>query len=179
MNKNKYKVIAAVSIILISMSLFSCSMGKQYKNIGDAIQLKNTEITIEKIEQYDTMEYVSPTDGYVFIAVKFNYKNITSSALEYKSLPIIAFMASDKTSYSVNYDASNVYALLNGVDYSIMTTSLDAGAARADAEVYEVPKNDLTGKEFLIKIDNTNTYIKVDVSQINTNTNQNNTTTKQ
>ncbi|NMC57395.1 MAG: hypothetical protein GYA50_09270, partial [Eubacteriaceae bacterium] len=84
-----------------------------------------------------------------------------------------------KTSYSINYDASNVYALLNGVDYSIMTTSLEAGAVRNDAEVYEVPKSDLTGKEFLIKIDNTNTYIKVDVSQINHVTDENTDTTQQ
>ncbi|NMC57732.1 MAG: hypothetical protein GYA50_10980, partial [Eubacteriaceae bacterium] len=87
MNKNKFKAIAVISILLISMSLFSCSMGKQYKNIGDVIQLKNTAITVEKVELYDTMEYVSPTDGFAFIAIKFNYKNTTSSTLEYKGLP--------------------------------------------------------------------------------------------
>lgn len=176
MNKNKYKVIAVISIILISMSLFSCSAGKQYKNIGDVIQLKSCEITVEKIEQFDTMEYITPAEGNVFIAIKFNYKNITSSSMEYKSLPIITLMASDKTTYKVNYDASYVYALINGVDYAVMQDALDSNATRNDAEVYEVPASDLTGKELMIKIDSTSNYIKVDLSQ--NNTTENNTDEK-
>ena len=167
MYKYKFKAIAVISIILISMTLFSCNLAKQYKNLGDTIKLKNCEITVERVEQFDIMEYISPEEGNVFIAIKFNYKNITTASLEYKSMPIITLMTSDKKTYKVNYEASYIYALLNGVDYSAMTDALDASQIRQDAEVYEVSASDLASKELLIKIDNTNTYIKVDLSQIN------------
>jgi hypothetical protein len=182
MKTNKVKIIFLISAIIISMSFFSCSIGKEYKNVGDVTKLKNCEITVEKIEKYSYMEYVTPQDGNVFVAIKFNYKNTTDASLEYKSLPIIALMTSDKSSYSVNYDASNVYAIIEGVDYSIMTDPLESNAVREDCEVYEVPMSDLGSKEIVIKLNNTGNYIKVDLStgaeSTTDDTTQNNDTSK-
>jgi hypothetical protein len=91
-------------------------------------------------------------------------------------------MTSDKSSYSVNYDASNVYAIIEGVDYSIMTDPLESNAVREDCEVYEVPMSDLGSKEIVIKLNNTGNYIKVDLStgaeSTTDDTTQNNDTSK-
>lgn len=162
MNKIKIQKLLISIIILLSLTFFACSITPEYKNIGDVITLENCEITIDKVELLDSMEYVTPQDGYVFIAIKFNYKNITDATLEYTSLPIIDLQTSDGTSYTINYDASNVYALIQQVDYSIMQSSLEADAVRNDAEVYEVPQEDITSQEIVIKIDDTNNYIKLE-----------------
>jgi hypothetical protein len=43
-----------------------------------------------------------------------------------------------------------------------MQSSLEADAVRNDAEVYEVPQEDITSQEIVIKIDDTNNYIKLE-----------------
>lgn len=149
-------------MILISLSFFSCSITPEYKNIGDVIVLENCEITIDKAELLDSIEYITPQDGYVFISIKFNYKNISDKTLEYESLPVIDLQTSNGSSYTVNYEASNVYALIEQVDYSIMTAALETDTVRNDAEVYEVPTEDIENKEIVIKINDTNTYIKLE-----------------
>jgi len=163
MNKVKYKAVVTIIIaLLISVSFFSCGAKKEYKNIGDVIKLSDCEITIEKVEKYDSVEYIEPKEGNTFIAIKFKYKNISEETLEYQSLPIIDLLTEEGESYTINYDASNVYALLQGVDYSIMTDALESEAERNDAEVYEIPADDIGSKEIVIKVDNTNYYIKVE-----------------
>jgi hypothetical protein len=174
MNKINFKKMLILIFVFASFYFLACSITPEYKNIGDVITLENCEITIDKVELLDSIEYVTPQDGNVFIAIKFNYKNIGDETLEYKSLPIIDIQTSEGTSYTINYDASNVYALIEQVDYSIMTTALEADAVRDDAEVYEVSQEDVTNKEIVIKIDDTNNYIKLeDLAQSSEETQQN------
>lgn len=164
MQRKKMKKLGTIVLLIFSVVVFfGCSAKTEYIKAGDTITGKHYELVIDKVEVMETVQFIDPAKGNVFVAIKFHYKNITKESMEYKGLPTVALVSKDKT-YKINYEASNIYAIMEDVDYSTMTESLDAGQTRADAEVYEVPKADAEQGILEVKVDKTNKAVKVENS---------------
>lgn len=137
----------------------------EYINQGDVVEGKHYELVIDKIEVTDAVQFINPAEGNVFVAVKFHYKNITEESVEYKELPTITLASSEnEKEYKINYDASNIYAIIEDVDYSIMTEPLEAEQTRMDVEVYEVPRADVEAGMLEVRVDNTKKAVKVELA---------------
>ncbi|MGI6350051.1 MAG: hypothetical protein GX245_06100 [Eubacteriaceae bacterium] len=152
-------------VLMVTVAFFGCSTSMEYINQGDVVEGKHYELVIDKIEVTDAVQFINPAEGNVFVAVKFHYKNITEESVEYKELPTITLASSEnEKEYKINYDASNIYAIIEDVDYSIMTEPLEAEQTRMDAEVYEVSRADVEAGMLEVRIDNTKKAVKVELA---------------
>ncbi len=165
MKKTKFAKIGAILMFVLVAAIFlSCSTSTEYINQGDVVAGKHYELIVDKVEVMDSVQFIDPAEGNVFVAVKFHYKNIMEQTVEYKELPTITLTSSEgEKTYKVNYEASNIYAIVEDVDYSKMTEPLEAGQTRMDAEVYEVPKADVAAGGLEVKINKTKKAVKVEV----------------
>ena len=134
--------------------------------MGDVIKTDKFEITINSIEQKSQVgdEYIqkTPSEGGVYVAVQWQYKNISDKPIGSFSVPRINLLDKNKTKYSTDIDASGTFATEVNPDEKIVS-DLNPGITVKSADVFEVSKDSFnqSGWKLLINADKD---INVDVN---------------
>jgi hypothetical protein len=125
-------------------------------NIGDTIQNKKYEITINSVEQREGVgsEYLnsSPAEGGIYVCINYTYKNISTEPLSTWSTPTIKLQDANGTKYSTDISASSYYATEIDPDRKILS-DLNPGITVTDGGVFEISKESYNQGEWFIIID--------------------------
>ena len=142
------------------MCLFA-SCGQQAEEnlqLGESVSLNSYDFVMDELVFLNNIEHIQPPEGKTFLAMRFHYTNTTEETQKYTTMPMVQLLDEDgKEEYKIDYEASNIYAIMNGIDFNIMKDSLEAGEVREDAEVYVVDIADV-GKDLVVQIVKTNYY---------------------
>jgi hypothetical protein len=111
--------------------------------VGDVIKTDKFEITITSIEEKSKVgsEFISakPSDGGTYIAINWQYKNISDKPIGSFSTPSIELLDKNKTKYDSDINASSSYATEVKLDSKILS-DLNPGITVKDAKVFEISK---------------------------------------
>ena len=111
--------------------------------IGDMIKTEKFEIKILSVEERKEVgeKYVSskPADGGIYVAVKFEYKNISDKPIGMFSFPKIVLQDSNKNKYNQDLSATTYYATEIQPDRKVLS-DLNPGIKVMDTGVFEISK---------------------------------------
>lgn len=111
--------------------------------VGDVIKTDKFEIIITSVEERsvvgDTYFTKNPSEGGTFVAVQYQYKNITDSPIGSFSTPHIQLVDKNGTEYSSDAGASGNFATELNLDRKILS-DLNPGITVKDAAIFEVSK---------------------------------------
>ncbi len=114
----------------------------KYK-VGDVIKTDKLEITVTKAEERDSVgsDYFkkSPSQGGTFLAVQYNYKNISSNPVSSFDQPTVKLVDSKGTQYDSDAGITADYATELNLDTKILS-DLNPGITVNNAEVFEISK---------------------------------------
>lgn len=109
--------------------------------VGDFFQTRNFEISISDIQLHSSVggQYFSsqPSEGALYVAVQWNYKNISDKPIGPFSTPSIKLKDANGTSYSADIGASSSYATELDIDSKVLS-DLNPGIRVRDGDVFEV-----------------------------------------
>ncbi|KZL93576.1 DUF4352 domain-containing protein [Clostridium magnum] len=112
--------------------------------VGDVIKTDKFEVTIVSIEEKAQVggEYIkkTPSEGGTYIAVQFQYKNISDKPVGSFSKPSINLTDKSGTKYKADIDASSTFATEVNPDRKIVS-DLNPGITVKDADVFEISKD--------------------------------------
>ena len=157
---NKYvTVVKMLMHLLICFSLpFNISAETIPGKVGQIIKSKKLEIQISSIEKKEkvgneVMESKA-SEGGVYLAIQWKYKNISDAPITMFSQPTIRLIDPKKAKYSPDIDASSNYATELDIDEKIVS-DLNPGITVKGAEVFEVSKELISqpGWKLLIEAD--------------------------
>lgn len=134
-------------------------------NIGDIINTKKYEITITSVKELNNVgsEYFNkqPSEGAIFVAVDFRYKNISDSPIGMFNFPKIKLMDSNNTKYSEDISASSYYATETDPDRKVVS-DLNPGITVTDSGVFEISSDSYSNGEWKLFIDaDQDVYVKI------------------
>ena len=125
-------------------------------NVGDVIGTDEFEITITAIEEMSKVggEFFeeTPSEGGTYIAVTWQYKNISDKPIGSFSTPSINLLDKNETEYDSDIGASVSYATESELDTKILS-DLNPGITVKDADVFEVAKELYDAGGWRLKID--------------------------
>lgn len=153
------KTILSLALILFCVCLLAaCAQSEgQGASIEETISLEQYDFVMDEIVFLDSVEYIEPEAGKVYLAVRFHYTNTTEETQKYTTMPQVQLTDEDGNEYEIDYEAANIYALSNGIDFNLMQDALEPNAVRYDAEVYLVPVADVD-KELVVSVLQTSYY---------------------
>jgi RNA polymerase subunit RPABC4/transcription elongation factor Spt4 len=138
-------VVAVIAIAGIANAAGSNSKtdpGKTYK-VGESFKTDNLEITITSIDKRTSVVGVDASEGAVYLAVAYKYKNIGNTAISgFSSRVEIKLMAPDGTEYDSDSAASMGYAVEIGANEKVIS-DLNPGITVKGGDVFEVAKDKL------------------------------------
>lgn len=127
-------------------------------NIGDTIKTNKFEITILSIKEKSQVggEYINSqaSEGGIYVAVTWQYKNISDKPIGSFSTPSINMIDKNNTKYNSDIGASSYYATEIDLNSKILS-NLNPGITVKDASVFEISKElyDIGGWKLKIKAD--------------------------
>jgi hypothetical protein len=125
-------------------------------NIGDTVKTDKFEITIISVEERMKIgtQYLNskPADGGIYVAVKWEYKNISKEPIGTFSFPTIKLQDSNKTKYNSDMSASSYYATEIDPNRKILS-DLNPGIKVIDGEIFEISKETYSQAGWQIIID--------------------------
>ncbi len=133
--------------------------------VGDMITTNKFEIIVTSVEERKKvgsgMFENNPAEGGIFIAVKWQYKNISDTPIGSFSTPYIRLLDKNNTRHSSDIGASGSFATELNLDRKILS-ELNPGITVKDASIFEVSKElfDSGGWKLLVNADK-NAYVKV------------------
>jgi hypothetical protein len=111
--------------------------------IGDVIKTDKFEVVISKVETRNIVgsKYFekNPSSGGIYVAVQWQYKNISQKPIGTFSMPSLEMVDKSNTKYDADIGASSSFATELNLDRKILS-DLNPGIMVKDAEVYEVSK---------------------------------------
>ncbi len=125
-------------------------------NIGDTITTDKFSITIKSVESKYSVggQYFSKnaSAGGTYVAVVWEYKNITDKPIASYSCPSIRLADSNNTKYDNDISASSYYATEVKIDSKILS-DLNPGITVTDADVFEISEEMYNNGGFTLLID--------------------------
>ncbi len=127
----------------------------KYK-VSDTIKTDKFEITITLVKEREDVgsDYFqsTPSEGGIYIAVQWKYKNISDKPISSFSTPSLKLIDSNNVTYDADIGASGNFATELDLDRKILS-DLNPGILVNDASVFEVGKEQLEkrGWEILVK----------------------------
>jgi hypothetical protein len=129
--------------------------------IGQSFTTKNFDIQIEYEEKRYTVGRrpfdSEPAEGGFYVAIKWNYKNISKKPINTFSAPSIYLKDENGSLYSPDIGASSSYATEIDLDRKILS-NLNPGITVTDADVFEVSRNLFNSKTWKIVVDDDQNY---------------------
>lgn len=126
-------------------------------SIGDVIQYKDYEITIENVKTATEVggEYFksNPAEGGIYVCVDYTIKNISDEPMSSFSFPSVRLQDSKGTKYSQDISASSYYATEMDPDRKILS-DLNPGITVSDNDVFEISKDSYESSGWNLLIDN-------------------------
>ena len=130
--------------------------------IKDTVTTDKFEITILNVEKRTFVggEYfkTSPSSGGVYVAVKWEYKNITDKPIKSYSSPKISLQDSNGVKYSQDYSASSYYATEINKDRKIIS-DLNPGIKVVDSSVFEISQESYNNAGWNLLVDSDMDYL--------------------
>lgn len=129
----------------------------EYK-VGDVIKTNKFEITITSAKERSSVGtgyfIKNPSEGGIFFAVQWSYKNISSDPVNAFEVPSVKLIDSKSTVYDSDIGASGDFATELNLDRKIIS-NLNPGITVKDASVFEINKEQFEkgGWKLLIKAD--------------------------
>ncbi len=127
--------------------------------VGDTTKTEKFEITVTEAKKYnkDGSGFLdsTPSEGGLYIAVQWNYKNISDEQIGSFSTPSLKLVSSSGVEFSSDLGASGSFASELDLDRKILS-ELSPGITVKDADVFEVSDEmygDGEGWKVLIKAD--------------------------
>jgi len=124
--------------------------------VGDAIKTDKFDITVNLVNERETIGesffVEEPSEGGVYIAVEWKYKNITDKPINTFSFPRIRLVDANGTTYDSDLGASASYATETKTDSKILS-DLNPGISVTDAEVFEISKEQFSKEGWYLEID--------------------------
>ncbi len=124
--------------------------------VGDSIQTEKLEIQVKsvKIKNRVGSEYFNstPSQGGVYVAVTWNYKNISSQPIGSFSTPSLNLVDPNGVKYDADIGATSSYATQLNLDSKIFS-DLNPGIRVVDAQVFEVSQQLFDKKTWKLLID--------------------------
>lgn len=126
--------------------------------VGDTFRTDKFEIQVTQATTRqsvgDSMFSSKPSDGAVYVAVTFSYKNISQKPISSFSTPEIKLQAPDGTTYDPDVGASSSFATELNLDEKILS-NLNPGIKVKGADVFEVSRElfDQNTWKVLVKAD--------------------------
>lgn len=113
---------------------------ERYK-VGDAVQTSDFEICVDSVQKLSKVgsEFLaqSASDGGVYLAVRWSYKNTSRKPIEAFNQPSINLIAPDGTKYNEDIGAGAIYASEFGIDAKVLS-DLNPGIKVRTVTVFEV-----------------------------------------
>lgn len=133
----------------------------------------NLEVTIEHAIVSDKINKVKAKDGYTYVCVQYSYKNISKKSLTWQDLPFLqlAKYNSDEVKKAPvdvyetsleNKEGLLQYTYLLGMDLSENKAELKSNETRDDADVYLIPKEDLSKYKIYATFDGFDVGLKIE-----------------
>lgn len=170
-------IILSVAVVLVAgaAAFFYYSMPKGYTEInqtGDVISNDTIEVTFISAETTSHIIGYTMDDGYVYVLLSYNVKNISDGDISWKKFPYISIMRYDQkgntytqvkdSEAEFDFNALQSYAMQQGIDYSNVKEDMTSGEVRADADVIKIPEDEFDVNKYFITIDNIKTIVKID-----------------
>ena len=165
----KHKFITFILVVIV-ISVVAASGGEETTqvsstnqkeevvyNVGETIATKEYEITIDAVKEKNKVgtEYFSstPSEGGIYVAVDFKYKNISDKPLSSWDFPIVELVDAKGTEYSSDLDASSNYATEMEPDRKVLS-DLNPNITVTDNEVFEISSESYSTGEWFLLVDN-------------------------
>ena len=125
-------------------------------DVGDSFQTRKFEISVSDVKQLGSVgsKYFSsqPSEGAIYIAVQWNYKNISDKPINAFSTPSLKLIGASGTKYSADVGASSSYATELNLDSKVIS-DLNPGIRVRDADVFEVSQEAFDSGNWTLLID--------------------------
>lgn len=126
--------------------------------VGETATTEDLEVTVTVVEERDKvgddMINAEPSEGGMYVAVQWTYKNISDEAIGSFSMPSLNLVDENENSYSSDLDGSMGYAMEVDGDSKVLS-ELNPGISVTDSSVFEVSEElfDASTWTLLIKAD--------------------------
>lgn len=124
--------------------------------VGDTFDTPTFEITVVSTHlrssvgnEFDTSQAAA---GGIYVAILWQYKNISNKPVDAFDLPTLHLIAPDGTKYDPDLDGSTSYQLELNTDAKVLS-DLNPGIRVNDGEVFEVSRNKFNEKTWKILVD--------------------------
>lgn len=125
-------------------------------NVGDIINMNNYEITITAAHQKNKVgtKYSSstPSEGGIYIAIDFKYKNISDKPLNMWNFPTVKLVDGNGVEYHSDINASSCYEMEKNTDSKFLS-NLNPGITVTDSSVFEISSESYNDNEWFVLID--------------------------
>lgn len=162
--KNTFVPLGVFSLALLVRALNHRPDAKEQKqtlnkpsmySVGTVIHFSDIDYTVIKVEVKDTVgsEYINlkASEGGVYVAVQFKYKNTTTKPLSAFRSPSIKLIDSSGTEYSPDVDASSSYSMEFERDTKIIS-DLNPGITVKGSSVFEISRESLKKNTWTLRI---------------------------
>jgi len=124
--------------------------------VGDSFSTPNFEIRIISAQVRssvgDSMFNSQAGQGGIYVAIKWNYKNISKKPISAFDLPTLHLVSPDGTKYDTDLGASASYATELNTNAKVLS-DLNPGIQITDADVFEVSREQFNPKLWKILVD--------------------------
>jgi len=126
--------------------------------VSDVVKTEKFELIVNSVEERSIVgsQYFEkkPSQGGTFVAVQYQYKNVTDKPIGSFSTPTIKLVDKNGTEYSADAGASGNYATELNLDRKLLS-DLNPGITVNDAAIFEVSKEQYAnqGWSLMIKAD--------------------------
>ena len=142
--KGKWYVVS-ILVALIFFNTPTYSQATDLPKVGQTIKTNNFEITLTKLVDKTVVggQFLSQSasEGAVFVAVEFKYKNISGQPISSRKLPKkLKLIGPDGIKYESDMGASSKYATETKNNSKIMS-DLNPGITSNNSKVFEIAKD--------------------------------------
>lgn len=142
--KGKWYVVS-ILVALIFFNTPTYSQATDLPKVGQTIKTNNFEITLTKLVDKTVVggQFLSQSasEGAVFVAVEFKYKNISGQPISSRKLPKkLKLIGPDGIKYESDMGASSKYATETKNNSKIMS-DLNPGITSNNSKVFEISKD--------------------------------------